>query len=211
MHRSAHLARFFLLSGLLSSLIAGVAIGQTSLPPAVARSGVSLGLESPRAVISGTVWLPMHDRAALDQAVAGMYTKGSPAYHLWMSTSDLERFRPTAAELAAVEAELAAHHLTVVSSDEARSWVKFRGQEQDFESAFHTQLGRYQVGDKTIRTALREPTFSGAASGLVAAVTGIDGTVMRPFHSVPRNPTTGEQLGIRTAARASVTSATGSG
>ncbi len=166
------------------------------LAPAIARSGVSLGLESPTAPVSATVWLNLHDKAGFDAAVKQLYTPGSPTFHQWMTPAELKRYLPTAAEVAAVKAELAAHHLTVVSSDAANLSVKFKGQASDFESAFHTQLNRYQMKNQLVRALLSDPQLGGGADGLVSAVTGISGIGMRAYHSFPLDPDTGKQIGL---------------
>jgi len=182
----------------LISTLSALAQSRTSeLPPAVERGGVSLGLEAPTTPLSATVWLALHNQPALDAAVQQMYTKGSPTYHHWMNRAELARFEPTAAEVAAVKAELAAHHLSVVKVDPANLSVKFAGQTSDFEAAFHTQLGRYQVHGRVLRASSSMPRLTGGATGLVRAVTGFEGSGMRPFHSVPVDLKTGKQIGIR--------------
>ena len=175
-------------------------VDRGNLAPAIARSGVSLGLESPTAAVSGTVWLNLHNKAELDAAVKQMYIPGSPSFHKWMAVEDLKRFEPTAAELAAVKAELAAHHLSVLSVDAANLSVKFTGQVSDFESAFHTQLGRYQLGPQVVRATGSAPQLAGLAAGLSAGVTGLSGLGARPFHSAPVDPETGKPLGVHPVA-----------
>jgi subtilase family serine protease len=196
------LVAYLPLSFVLTS--AGLAQSRTSdMPPAVEHGGVSLGLEAPTTPLSATVWLTLHDQPVLDAAVRQMYTKGSPSYHHWMSRSDLARFEPTAAEVAAVKAELAAHHLSVVKVDPANLSVKFTGQTSDFEAAFHTQLSRYQIHGRVLRASSAMPRLTGGATGLVRAVTGFEGSGMHPFHSVPVDFKTGKQIGIRPLANLS--------
>ncbi len=172
-------------------------VSTAHMAPAVSRSGVSLGLESPSTPISGTVWLNLHNKADLDARVKQLYTVGSPTYHKWLTLADLKQYEPTAAELAAVKAELSAHHLTVVSSDAANLSVKFKGQTSDVEGAFHTQLSRYQVKSLVVRAPSSSLRLTGAATGLVRGVTGISGLGLRAYHSVPTDPDTGKQLGLR--------------
>jgi subtilase family serine protease len=184
---------------LVLTLVAGGCLAQSGsrMPSAIQRGGVSLGLESPDAPVSATVWLNLHGKAQLDEAVKQMYTVGSPTYHQWMSRGDLKQFEPTAEELAAVKSELVSHHLTVVAVDPANFSIKFTGQTSAFESAFHTQVMRYQVHGRLLREAAAEPQMTGAAAGLVSAVTGFENDGMRAFHEVPRSPKTGQQIGLR--------------
>jgi subtilase family serine protease len=180
-----------------ASLTAPATLAQSSnLPAAIATHGTSLGLESPSAPISATVWLKMHNKAEFDLIVKQLYTKGSPNYHKWLTRADMKRFEPTAAEITAVESELAAHHLSVVSSDAAHFSVKFEGKTSDYESAFHTQLSRYILDGRILRAASVAPRMTGAATGLISGVTGVSGAGLRPFHVVPLDPKTGKQLGL---------------
>jgi subtilase family serine protease len=183
--------------GVFTALGALPTLAQTgNLPSAIERRGTSLGLESPNAPVSATVWLNPHNQAELDAAVKQLYTKDSTSYHKWMSHADLKRFQPTPAEVAAVEAELAAHHLSVLAVDPANSSVKFAGATSDFESAFHTQLSRYKLGEQVVRITSAPPQLAGAAEGLVYGVTGVKSGGMHPFHVVPLDPATGKQLGV---------------
>ncbi len=183
--------------GLLSRGSVGQALAQSStLPAALARRGTNLGLESPASPVSATVWLKMHQRAAFDAAVKQLYTKGSPTYHKWMTRTDLERFQPAPAEISAVESELLAHHLTVVSVDPNGYSIKFKGATSDYESAFHTQLSRYLLDGRLVRVSSATPQLTGAAAGLVIGVTGLSSPGLRPFHTVPLDPKTGRQIGL---------------
>ena len=182
--------------GMFAAMTVATACPQSSnLPLAVARRGTSLGLESPSAPVHATVWLKMHDRAEFDREVKQLYTKGSPTYHMWMTPSELGRFQPTGEEIAAVKAELTAHHLTIRSVDAMNYSVKFEGTAADYEGAFHTQISRYRLGSRVVRVASATPQMNGAAAGLVSAVTGLSEAGLHPFHAVPLDPKTGRQLG----------------
>jgi subtilase family serine protease len=176
---------------------AGLAQRSRYIPDAVTRHGVNLGRELPSEPVSASVWLPMHNKAEFDAAVEAMYTPGSPTFHKWMTNEDMKRFQPTEAEVAAVKAELEAHHLTVVSVGAGNSSVKFSGTTENFESAFHTQLNRYSVGEKIIRVASSDPMLTGRAAGLVRNVTGFSGATMEPHLAFPHDARTGKQIGIK--------------
>ncbi len=158
-----------------------------------ARDAANLGQQRPSAPVSGTVWLPLHDRAALDAAVEAMYTPGSPTFHKFLSPEELGRFAPTAAEIAAVTKELASHRLAAVKVDAKNYSIKFAGQTSDFEAAFHTVVNRYRLHDGTVVNALMsEPTLANEAAPLLRGVTGVAGPAMEPFVRRRMNPLTGK-------------------
>ena len=178
----------------VSAATAGVAA------PAITRFGHSLGLESPSTQLTLTVWLNMHNRAAFDARVKALYTPGSPTFHQWMNDADMKAYAPTAAEVAAVKAELKAHNLTVQSSDPMGLSVRFQGKVSDIESSFHTQISRYTVQGEMVRTTSSLPQLSGGAAGLVHHVAGLNSLRLKPMIHYPMNPKTGKQFaGVPTA------------
>ncbi len=181
-------------AALLSAFFAGAAYGQVA--PSLQRSAVSLGQQRPSAPITGTVWLKLHNKAALDAAVQGMYTPGSPSFQKFASTDALKQFAPTAAEMASVKQELAAHNLRIVSADSNNFAVKVQGQTSDFEAAFHTTVNQFRTRSGEVVSALATaPSLSGGAAGLVKAVTGVS-KGMQPYTAYPVDPATGKQIGL---------------
>ena len=172
---------------------AGSAYGQVA--PALQRSAISLGRQQPSALVSGTVWLQLHNQAALDAAVQAMYTPGSPSYQKFQGPDALKQFAPTAAEMASVRKELAAHNLSVVSADPNNFSIKIQGQSSDFEAAFHTTVMQYRMKTGATVNALAAAPTLGTA-GLVRAVTGIAGAGLQPFLKHPLDPATGKQIGL---------------
>ena len=149
--------------------------------PAISQLGLNLGEESPSTNLMLTVWLNLHNRAALDAKVTDLYTPGSASFHKWLTDVDLKQFAPTAAESAAVEAELKAHNLTVTSVDPYHLSVQFEGKASDIERAFNTQINRYSVRGQLVRTTSVRPQLSGAAAGLVQHVAGLNGMHGKPM------------------------------
>ena len=161
--------------------------------PLLARHAADLGRQRPAAPVSGTVWLPLHNKAALDAAVEAMYTPGSPAFHRFFGPDDLKQFAPTAAEIATVTKELRAHHLAVAKVDAKNYSIKFAGQSSDFEAAFHTVVNRYRMKNGTeVSGLLSEPTLANEAAPLLKGVTGIAGPGMQPFVRRRTDPLTGQ-------------------
>ncbi len=198
MHFASRVASFTCLStglaavGLLTASSALAADQHNA--PAVAALGQSLGQESPSTPLTLTVWLNLHNRAELDERVQAIYTPGSPTFHKWLTTSDLKAYAPTPAEAAAVEAELKAHNLSVISVDPMNFSVRFTGKTSDVESAFHTEVNRYTLKGELTREASVAPELGGGAAGLVQHVSGLN--LLKPKLNVmfPKNPRTGKAV-----------------
>jgi subtilase family serine protease len=178
-----------------TSLASGLRTSQ--LAPLLQVAATRLEAASASAPVHATVWLTLANKPALDAAVAAMYTPGSPSYHQFQPPSALRAYAPSAAQRAAVLAELAAHHLQVMGSDVNGFSVRISGQIGDFEAAFHTTVERYQRKDGTVVQALATaPELGNGAAGLVRAVSGVAGAGMQSFLKVPVNPRTGAQIGM---------------
>ena len=187
-------------------LLAVGAVAQASeaqMAPAIARMATNLGAESPATPLSATVWLNLHNRAQLDAAVKAMYTPGSSSYHKWLTLEDLKQYAPTAVEVEAVKKELAAHNLTVVSSDKMNFSVKVKGQTADFERSFQTQINRYQLKNNILHMPSNVPSLTGTAGALVSRVTGFNNSLMKPARMRAVNPKTGKPLASMPVAGAS--------
>ncbi len=182
------------LAALLSTFVAPLAFGQVA--PALQRTAANLGQQQPTAPISGTVWLQLHNKAALDAAVKAMYTPGSPTYQKFADASALKQFAPTEAEMASVKKELAAHKLAVVSTDPNNLSIQIKGLTSDFEAAFNTTVSQYRMkSGETVSAVTATPALGNGAAGLVRAVSGISGSVMHPYNVHPVNPDTGKSSG----------------
>jgi len=180
------------LAALLSTFVAPLAFGQVA--PALQRAAANLGQQRPSTPISGTVWLQLHNKAALDAAVKAMYTPGSPTYQKFADASALKQFAPTETEVASVKQELAAHKLAVISTDPNNLSIQIKGLTSDFEAAFYTTVSQYRMkSGETVSAVTNTPALGNGATGLLRAVSGISGSVMRPYNVHPVNPDTGKQ------------------
>jgi subtilase family serine protease len=182
------------------SAIPASAATASHIAPAVQRLGQNLGQESPSTMLHLTAWLTLNNKAELDAKVAALYVQGSPTYHQWLTPAQLKAYGPSAAQVAAVKQELAAHNLTVTSVDPWNLSVRFSGRASDVESAFHTTINRMQVSrnlkSKTapelIHTTSSQPALSGAAAGLVSHLGGFGSLSMQSHALRPVNPLTGK-------------------
>jgi len=82
-----------------------------SIEGGVAAKPQNLGSEDPSKLITVTVWLNQHNKAALDELVRQMYEPGSSNYHRWLTREQYRsRFAPTAEDAAQVRDYLIAHN-----------------------------------------------------------------------------------------------------
>jgi subtilase family serine protease len=167
------------------------AVASAATAPALAKLGTNLGAESPTTPLTATVWLNLRNKTQLDAVAKDLYTVGSPNYHKWLTVEDLKTYAPTAADLATVKKELAAQHLTVISSDKMNFSVKVKGQSSDFERAFQTKINRVQYKGNIVHTLTAAPRLTGAAGPMVHSVTGFNNQAMKPASIRQVNPRTG--------------------
>ncbi len=200
MKHALHLgSKHRVLAASLALCSAGATLAQSvdaHIAPGILRKGTGAGQENPSAPLTLTAWLSLHTRGALDARVQALYTPGSPSFHHWLTAADLGQYAPTAAEMAAVQAELKAHNLSVVSADPLNLSVRFTGKTSDVESAFGTQINLYTVGGKLVRTSTRQPQLGGAAAGLVQHLAGLNSMQPRPAGTRPRNAAPGHAAGF---------------
>ncbi len=172
------------------SFVAPLATHAQKLPTELAQA-TSVSPENTNKVVEATVWLKLHNKAGLDAAVEKLYEPGSPTYHKWMTTAELAKYNPTAAEVATVKNQLAKEGLTVTSVDENNLSVKTRGTVGQMQSAFNTKLSSFQVNGQAVRAATVTPSMSGAAQTLVSHVSGLTQQRMQPYLQRAINPETG--------------------
>jgi subtilase family serine protease len=142
--------------------------------PTFVSTAKKLGAEDPAKTIEVSVWLNLHDRAALDTLAQQLYDRTSPNYRHWLKNADLARFAPTAQEAATVREFFESHNLKVVTVGPNNFFVRARGTVSDVQTAFHVTLNNYQVHGQTVRSNDRDPYVDGAAAPLVRSVAGLD-------------------------------------
>jgi subtilase family serine protease len=189
LNTSAHIgrARTIWLSPLVLSLVVLTLTAGATVPayaaagqlvahntPTFVSTAKNLGAEDPAKTIEVSVWLNLHDRAALDTLAQQLYDRTSPNYRHWLKNSDLARFAPTAQEAAAVREFFESHKLKVVTVGPNNLFVRARGTVSDVQTAFHVTLNKYQVHGQVVRSNDRDPYVDGATAPLVRTVSGLD-------------------------------------
>ncbi len=159
----------------------------TAIPTSAPRSSdVSTGKLANIPMSIEVVLKPSH-HAALNRLLTGLYKPGSASYHHWLAKGQFAaRFRPSAAERAAVAAYLRSQGLRVVPSA-SPFFVRATGHATRVATAFSTRLRTYRdrrgLRYYSNASAVRLP--SGLARGVLSVV-GLSNTVRERDHAVPR-------------------------
>ncbi len=117
---------------------------------------------------------PADKQAALDALVLAQTTKGSQAYHRWLTPAELrDQYGPDAADIATTVAWLQSHGLVVNKVSPTGMSIDFSGTAGSVGAAFHTTLHSYtragqqhfaESGEQSIPSAL-SPVVAGAVLG----------------------------------------------
>jgi subtilase family serine protease len=177
----------------VSLWLAVLALTAGSAFAAIPKHAKNLGPEDQSKHITVTVWLKQHNKAALDASVKQMYDKTSPNYHRWLTLEQYKaQFAPTAKDAAVVRHFLAAHNLSVTSTDKHNHFVMAQGRIGDVQKAFNTQINRVMVNGALHRANVSEAKVTGAAAPLVATVQGLSDLGYEAYAKPAADPETGK-------------------
>jgi subtilase family serine protease len=153
----------------------------------------NLGPEDPSKLITVTVWLNQHNKAALDELVRQMYQPGSPNFHRFLTHEQYRsQFAPTAAEAAQVRDYLMAHNFAVTSVEKYNHYVVAQGRVVDAQKAFNVELNRVNLNGHVHRVTSAAASIEGAVGKLVHTVQGLSDFAPRPTLARPLDPGTGK-------------------
>jgi len=155
------------------TLLTGSGFSQrpTSHPRSMVASGKDLGPEDLSRQITATVWLHQRNKDAFDALVRQMYEKGSPNYHHWLTVAQYNaQFAPSERDAAVVRDFLTAHNLTVTSTEKNNHYVMASGRVSDVQNALNVQIERFSIKGAIQRVPTSEPSITGTAGAVVAAV-----------------------------------------
>src|SRR3954468_16402712 len=81
-----------------------------------AEKALDKGRAAAGQAVSFNVYLPLQNRAALESQIANLNDSSSAQYHHWLTPEEFAaKYAPTAAQVAAVQQQLAAQGLTVTA------------------------------------------------------------------------------------------------
>ena len=130
------------------------------------------------------VFLPVENRAGLEQLLDSLHNSNSPDFHKWLTPAEFNaRFGVSGDKLSAIENELRSMGLTVAVV--APRQLHVSGSAKDVEAAFASELktGRFANGSKTVAFSepFQMPSSIRAAQGVV---TGLSGKFRMRVHSM---------------------------
>ena len=178
--------------GILASLSLGIFALMAGSGFSATHMQADLGPEDQSKQISVTVWLNLHNKAALDTIVEQMYDKTSPNYHKFLTMKEFKtQFAPTAKDIATVRNFLAAHNMKVSSIDRNNHFIVAQGSVGDAQTAFNTKINRVMVNGVMRHATISAPSISEpATSALVSTVQGLSDLAYQANVSPAVNPET---------------------
>ncbi len=128
-----------------------------------------------------------HD--ALDQLLEAQQDPESPYYHQWLTPEQYgERFGVSEADAAQVAGWLQSHGMEVEEITTGRRSIVFSGTAAQVESAFHTQIHIYKIGDEIHHANASNPEIPAALAQVVGGVVSLHDFRSQPMHNGARIP-----------------------
>ncbi len=119
---------------------------------------------------------------ALGQYLQDAHTPGTENYHKWLTPDEFgRRFGAADSDVAALTAWLESHGFTVNKVHPGRVAIEFSGNAAQVNTAFHTEIHRYNIQGKTEFANSSDPQIPAAFAVLVAGIA--------PMHSFRAEPT----------------------
>jgi pseudomonalisin len=126
---------------------------------------------------------------ALGQLLDAQHNPESPSYHQWLTPEQYgERFGVSETDAAQVVGWLQSHGMEVEEVTAGRRSIVFSGTAAQVESAFHTQIHSYKIGDEVHRANASDPEIPAAFAGVVGGVVSLHDFRSAPMHNGARLP-----------------------
>jgi subtilase family serine protease len=148
-----------------------------SVNPRVA-SRYDVGRLDPATPLNGvTIYFqPTADQQArLDALVEAQQTPGSPYYHAWLTPAEYaSQFGLSEADLAKTQSWLESEGFNIDRVSNSHTSIAFSGTAAQVESAFQTEMHRYQIGEETHFANATNLSIPSALLGVVRSVRNLD-------------------------------------
>jgi hypothetical protein len=119
--------------------------------------------------------------------VDSQQTKGSPDFHRWLTPEEFgRRFGPSVQEIQEAAGWLRQQGFTVTSVAKSGRWIEFSGTSAQVESAFQTQMRRYQVDGEVHTANATDISIPAALAPVVQGVVSLHDFYSRPA-MIPSN------------------------
>ena len=133
-------------------------------------------------------------QADLATLLAAQQNPSSPDFHRWLTPDQFgTRFGTPAIALAPLTTWLQQHHLHIDELAHGRNWLTLSGTSAQFQTAFHTDLHRFDVNGRQHFANLAAPSIPDTFRGLVSGFRGLHDFPLPPPHP-NYNSTTGRHL-----------------
>src|SRR5579863_3372874 len=135
--------------------------------------------------------LTARQQADLDQLLAAQQDPASPDYHNWLTPEQYgERFGLSPNDIARISAWLVSQGFSVDYVARARNYVMFNGTAGQVQTAFRTELHRYQVDGEDHFANVADPSIPSALEPLILAIQGLNDFRPRPLFAKTAIPET---------------------
>jgi Pro-kumamolisin, activation domain/Bacterial Ig-like domain (group 3) len=109
-------------------------------------------------------------------------TKGSPAYHQWLTPEEFgAEFGPAPEDLQQVRTWLEQEGFSIDSVARSGRWIEFSGTAQQVESAFQTQMRHYQLAGEIHVSNASDISVPAALSPVIRGVLSLSNSFSRPL------------------------------
>src|SRR5215831_2444695 len=114
-------------------------------------------------------------QTALEALLARQQTPGSPDYHRWLTAEEYaDRFGISQSDLDSIKSWLQSQGFTTTQIARSRTWISVSGTAAQVDTAFQTEMHRYQANGQMHFANSSAPSLPQAWSGLVRAVRGLN-------------------------------------
>ncbi len=149
-------------------------------PPAVGK--LPTGVPLPSQEIKPLTFNLVYNDAAMEQAVAAIYTPGSPTYHQYLTPQQIvQRYAESNTQVNTVKSWLTQHGYTILGVDPLRSFIRVQAPVSSIEQSMGIQLQSFSIQGHEFFMQVGNPTLSGTVAGLVQSVVGLDNFALPIF------------------------------
>jgi subtilase family serine protease len=175
--------------GVALTLALGAQSALAALPPVVKAAPAAAQAAAATDTVEFTVYLPLRNEQQLEDLLTQLHDSKSPNYQQWLQPADfLNRFGPTAADLATVRKSLVAHGFTVIS-DNAHG-IRVQGPASAVSKAFAVPVQTRTQNAHTRFMAKGSIQLPNELAALNARIIGLEGVPEHQVHSRLTGPVT---------------------
>jgi subtilase family serine protease len=172
--------------GLAASIPAAAADGPSTIPqshPQWATPKSKVADVAGSSSVTFRVYLKTRDEAGAEALANAVSNPSDASYAHYLSPDQVrQRFAPTRAQVDSVRDWLGSAGFSIDSVPSNNAFVEATGSAAKVDSAFHVQLGEYQVDGMKLRATDTDLSIPGSLSSTVLSVIGVDQaeTLMKP-------------------------------